>query len=264
MSLQELIELAILDAMGLLDEREQSAFEAAFRVASPAIQAQVRREQTRLSRIEALLPDVTPPAGLRAAVLAVIRDEIAAGQKQVAGTITPTMYKSRGVSPVWRAAALGLAAAAVVLAVATFEWKRQYQVVRSSLQQDALLTRLREEVGATYVKDVLFSRDTKRVVFRPVAEGFSGEASLFINPEWKTAKFFGQSMASPESQPFRLAIIDEHNQIVQVLAPLDSDGRLFSRDVTLAMNAKGSVAIVAQPASPGSVPVILGKADLSS
>lgn len=131
MSLQELIELAILDAMGLLDEREQSAFEAAFRVASPAIQAQVRREQTRLSRIEALLPDVTPPAGLRAAVLAVIRDEIAAGQKHVVGAIAPTMYKSRGVSPVWRAAALGLAAAAVVLALIARSAEHRQRVVET-------------------------------------------------------------------------------------------------------------------------------------
>lgn len=82
MSLQELIELAILDAMGLLDEREQASFESAFRTASPSIQAQVRREQTRLSRIEALLPDVTPPAGLRAAVLAAVREQIATAQRR--------------------------------------------------------------------------------------------------------------------------------------------------------------------------------------
>ena len=77
MSLQEMIEMAILDAMGLLDEREQSSFESAFRAASPSVQSQVRREQTRLSRIESLLPDVTPPSGLRAAVLTAVRAEMA-------------------------------------------------------------------------------------------------------------------------------------------------------------------------------------------
>ena len=39
MNLQQLIELSILDAMGLLDEDEQFRFEAAFRAASPAVQA---------------------------------------------------------------------------------------------------------------------------------------------------------------------------------------------------------------------------------
>jgi len=50
MTLQEMIELAILDAMGLLDEEERLAFELAFRAAAPPVQAQVRREQTRPSR----------------------------------------------------------------------------------------------------------------------------------------------------------------------------------------------------------------------
>ena len=69
MSIQQLIELAILDAMALLDHEEQDQFDAAFRASSPAVQSQVRREQTRLAVIETLLPDVTPPAGLRAAPL---------------------------------------------------------------------------------------------------------------------------------------------------------------------------------------------------
>lgn len=54
MKTQELIELAVLDAMGLLDEQEREAFDAAFDAAAPAIQAQVRREQTRLSVSEHL------------------------------------------------------------------------------------------------------------------------------------------------------------------------------------------------------------------
>lgn len=263
MSLQDLIELAILDAMGLLDEREQAAFEAAFRVATPAIQAQVRREQTRLSRIEALLPDVTPPAGLRAAVLAVVREQITASGTTLAFDAAPTMVKSRGVSPVWRAASLGLAAAAVVLGVTTFEWKRQYARMEATISQEKLLTSLQESLGATYVKDVLFSNDTRRVLIRPVAEGFKGEASLFLNPEWKTAKFFSDSISTPESQPYRLALIDEKDQVIQVLARISPDGRLFSSDVTLAANTKGQIAIIATP-TPDAPPVILGKADLSS
>lgn len=266
MTLQELIELAILDAMGLLDEREQASFEAAFRVASPAVQAQVRREQTRLSRIEALLPDVTPPAGLRAAVLAVVREQITAskGTSKVAA-VTPTMFKSRGVSAIWRMAALGLAAAAVVLGVTTFEWKRQYRSMTETMQQDALLSQMQERLGASYMQDVLFSRDTKRVLIRPVAAGFKGEASIFLNPEWKgTAKFFGQSISTPEGKTYKLALVDENDQIVQIVpnSTFTSDGRLFSHDLTLAANTKGHIAIITS--EPGDKTVILGKADLSS
>src|SRR5882672_10291884 len=114
MNLQQMIELAVLDAMGLLDETEQGQFESAFRAAAPQVRAQVRREQTRLSVIEALLPDVEPPAGLRAAVLDAVRRQILAaglgGRNGVAGVLPP-MIRSRAVSPWWRAAALGMAAA---------------------------------------------------------------------------------------------------------------------------------------------------------
>src|SRR5215471_5879583 len=100
MNLQQLIELAVLDAMGLLDESEQSQFEGAFRAAAPQVQAQVRREQTRLSVIEALLPDVQPPAGLRAAVIEAVRAQMLAEADGVAGVLPP-MIKSRRVSPWW-------------------------------------------------------------------------------------------------------------------------------------------------------------------
>ena len=262
MSLQEMIEMAILDAMGLLDEREQAAFEAAFRIASPAVQAQVRREQTRLSRIEALLPDVTPPAGLRAAVLEAVRTQIAELQKSDKSLLMPTMLKSRGVTPLWRAAALGLAAAAVVLGVTTFQWMRQNDRLREIIRDDGLLSQMQQNLGAAYVEDVLFSQDTKRVLIKPVAAGFSGEASIFINPEWKSAKFFGQAITTPEGQNFRLAIIDDKDQVVQVLDTISSDGRLFSKNVSLAANLTGKIAIVAS--GPAEAPVILGKADLAS
>ena len=89
MKTQELIELAVLDAMGLLDEAEREAFEAGFSSASPAVQAQVRREQTRLCLSEALLPDEEPPAGLRALVVEAVRKAMAsvggAGEGLVGG-----------------------------------------------------------------------------------------------------------------------------------------------------------------------------------
>jgi anti-sigma-K factor RskA len=264
MSLQDMIEMAILDVMGLLDEREQSAFEAAFRTASPAVQSQVRREQTRLSRIEALLPEVTPPSGLRAAVLEAVRSQIAMAEKSDERLFVPAILKSRGVAPFWRAAALGLAAAAVVLAVTTFQWEQQYHRLSDSLQDGGIFAEMQKQYGATYVNDVLFSQDTKRVLIKPVAAGFKGEASVFLNPEWKSAKFFGQAITTEDGHEYRLALIDDKDQVVQVLDTISSDGRLFSKNVSLAANASGTIAIVTAVGGEGQPPVILGKADLAS
>src|SRR5688572_1624157 len=121
MTVQQLIELSILDAMGLLDEEERLQFESAFRSASPGVQAHVRREQTRLSRIESLLPEVEPPVGLRALVLEAVRAHMASEVTDdgLSSLVIP-MARSRSVSPLWRAGALGLAAASLMLGITTF------------------------------------------------------------------------------------------------------------------------------------------------
>lgn len=234
MTLQELIELAILDAMALLDDEERERFEACFRAASPAVQAQVRREQTRLSHIESLLPDVDPPAGLRARVVQAVRDEMArSAADRTAGLIMPEIVPSRGVSPMWRATSLGLLAAMLVLTVTMFLFQSQHQRAVDQLRTDAMMGTLIDRFGPTFVRDVLFGQDTQRVLFVSNSPGFRGEAAIFVNPEWSRAKFFCNSLTTPDGRPFRLAIVDDDDNIVQVLETFTSNGGLMSRDIAL-------------------------------
>jgi len=66
MNTYELLEAAQLDALGLLDDAERDAFDAAFFAASPDVQAQIRREQARLVRTDWLpSSEVEPSAGLK-------------------------------------------------------------------------------------------------------------------------------------------------------------------------------------------------------
>jgi hypothetical protein len=69
----ELAELALLDAYGLLEPAEQMRFEQAFLAVSPDVQAEVRRVQTEIAMDEALLPNCEPSAELKIKVLARIR-----------------------------------------------------------------------------------------------------------------------------------------------------------------------------------------------
>ena len=62
MTTHELLELASLDALGLLDADERESFERAFRAAAPAVQAQIRREQLRAPRSAMNSPAVDPLA----------------------------------------------------------------------------------------------------------------------------------------------------------------------------------------------------------
>jgi anti-sigma-K factor RskA len=253
MTVQELIELSILDAMALLDEDEHVQFEVAFRAAAPAVQAQVRREQTRLSNIESLLPQVEAPAGLRALVLEAVRTQMALSGRDaaVAGVITPPMSRARGVSPLWRAGSLGMAAAAIVFGITTFLFNARYDELTKQLRDDALVSQLQGQFGASFVRDVLFDADTTRVVIQPVAAGFKGEASLFVNPDWKSAKFFCRAMTSPEGRNYKLAIVDEHDQVVEVLKQFTSNGGLLPLEVTIDPAKATRVAVLTSTDDPG-------------
>lgn len=259
MPFHDLLEMAVLDTLGLLDEQEQAAFEMAFRSAPPAVQAQVRREQTRFAKIDHLLPQVEPPAGLRAAVLERLRREFAQAEQSQVASILP-MARSRGVSPLWRAAALGLLAASVTFGVLTFQLVHQAERTAKQIRSDALLAELGREFGSGFVRDVLFAKDTSRIVLAAERSDFVGQASLFVNPEWRQAKFFHASMPTPEGQTLRLAILDDQGRVVRVLREFTSAGGVESLDIDLQPGVSGQIAVLTG-ASAG--PVVLCRAPLT-
>jgi hypothetical protein len=262
MTLQELIELAILDAMGLLDEEERIAFELAFRASAPAVQSQVRREQTRLSRIESILPEVTPPAGLRAAVVEAVRREMASAEgKNPALMLANSMVRPRGVSRIWRAGSLGLAAAVVVLGVVTFRLDAQYKDLKVQLDNDEVLKVVSRELGPSFVRNVLFSKDTKRIILSPKASGYKGMASVWVNNEWKDGLFFCNAMPTPQGSNFKIAIVDANDRIVRELATFESNGALKPVKLHLTGSDRGRLA-VGTPGADGKLDLIVAEGEL--
>ncbi len=233
MTTQEMLELCLLDALGLLDEHEQAAFEAAFAGASPVVQAHVRREQTRFAKLSPLLPNVEPPAELRARVLASIREANAqpAMADDTRRLIMPPMLKSRGVSPVWRAAALALSAACFTLGGTLVYLQTARQEIRGNERTDSLIAAVADQFGHAFVQDVLFDRDTQRAVFTPVADSFDGQATVFVNPEWSKAQFFSRLLTTDPSKKLRLAVVDENNRVVKEIDTFSTDGRLERHEI---------------------------------
>ncbi|MHC4809286.1 MAG: hypothetical protein ACYTEV_02840 [Planctomycetota bacterium] len=78
MTRDELLELAPLDALGLLDEYDALLFSRGFHAAPESVQAEIRELQAAVAADETLLPDVTPPASLSGRVLAAVRSEVEA------------------------------------------------------------------------------------------------------------------------------------------------------------------------------------------
>jgi anti-sigma-K factor RskA len=258
----ELIEMSLLDAYGLLDDHEREAFERSFAASSPAVQAQVRREQTRFASMDMLLPDAEAPADLRARVLERVRRAIAAqdeGAVRHASGAVPTIARSRRVSPVWRAGALACAAAAVVFGVTTLQMRAQYDKLESDIQDDQLLAQMLQGSDRSDLRDLLFNARTERVVFTPANPAVPGEASLWINPDWQNGRLFYLNLPRVQGNAYKLAVVDEAGNVVDVVAEFDSSGGLMTRSVPSTAGA-GTLAILGPGANGKQTPLMVAKA----
>jgi len=247
MTQRELLENALLDALSLLDEEDSAAFNEAFHAAPPHVQAQVRREQTRLARLDSLLPDVTPPATLRARVLAAVQSAMAERRAQDAhaalrlddpDTIArlPQMAHRRKVAAVWRAVALGCAAAAIVLGVTAVQLQGLLQDFRS--QEDVLVSAIRDKFGPDYLIQALVDDSTQRITLVGNDSGFANnaKAAVWVNPDWRTAKLFGINLPATEGSQYRLVVVDENNVPVSIVAEFTFNGGLLDREIPVTVS----------------------------
>lgn len=256
MTTQELIEAALLDALGLLEPGELAAFERAFVAAPPSIQAHVRREQTRLSQLDRLLPDVEAPAELRAAVLAAVRQAMAAGAKDASAAdpnMNPVIEDSRKVSRFWRAGAIGMLAASVVLGFTTLQLRNEFTELDARLRDNMLADAALSSLGAD-VKELLISGELEKVRFSPAAENFEGEAALWFHPESDTAYLVCHNLPTERGRTYKLVVLDDEGQVQEALASFVSDGQLMSRKVALTVSQDARLAIMAPSSGGGEGP----------
>ncbi len=175
MTTADLIELAALDVLALLDEDERTAFERALASAGPAIQAQVRREQTRIAHLDALLPEADAPADLRARVIEAVRtasvdelEEELLGVRRLrhgAGRVGAAMLPSRRVSPVWRASSIGFATAAVVFGAFIVWLQNSHSELERQMQSNAVIEAMIARAGSDAAA-ILISADSVKLAMR--------------------------------------------------------------------------------------------------
>lgn len=214
----ELYELASLDALGLLDEHERKVFEDAFSSATPGVRSQIRATQRRMAEIDEILPRVQPRPSLKAKVLAAIEAAIskglapssvsaAAGEdvrthaagRNIAGRIGgagPALLPSRGVHPLWRAAAIGSIAAALLLAVVTLSIRQEFTELDSANRSAAMTNQLIKEFGPRFERALLAPK-TQFVQFSASDESIASQAGmavLVLDPTTKTGQFFAKHL----------------------------------------------------------------------
>ncbi|MEQ8769668.1 MAG: hypothetical protein RIB60_04065 [Phycisphaerales bacterium] len=238
MSTYELIEQAVLDALGILEPEERDAFEAALAGAAPDVRAQVREEQERLLDLEDLLPDESPRPELRDLVLAAVRaaitDEEKAGTPVVAklspGSAPvvreprPAFRPAKRVSRMWRAAAVALGAAFIGMSAIMLEVQGLYSEASSRATFDEVY----ESAGSAANK-ILFGAECTKVVMTSVtdADGANGpQAAVWKDPDWDTARLLLNRVKTNPGENLRLVVIDDSGEIVEEVRRFQSTGEL--------------------------------------
>lgn len=168
MSTRDLYEMASMDALGLLDDDERQAFEAAFRAAPPHIQAEIRREQLREAEATDHLPQVEPPASLRARVIAAVMDTVHTLQTEPVATIGPGARVNARTAAFWRAACIGFATATVVLSGFVYTVADQNKQISQQFIQNDISDTV-EQMGGERLVKTFTSPTTQFVSFKQAA-----------------------------------------------------------------------------------------------
>lgn len=236
MTTRELLELASLDAMGLLDDTEHRSFESAFRASAPAVQRQVRREQERLTGDVSTLPEVDPPADLHDRVMDRVREAIGAARQDVVGRLVPGEFSIRAnVSPLWRAACIGFATATLVLFGVGYTMQNQYQTAMR-VGQSGEIAEIARELGPKFVQ-VLMSPTGERVAFASTVSHTTPEepelqAAIYFDIETKTAFLVCKNLPAVDGDTeYRLVLVDDEGGVADQLARFPYTGGLVGARV---------------------------------
>ncbi len=274
MNTHELIETTMLHALGLLDDHEREAYEAAFAAAPSSIRARVREEARRMADLGDLIPDAQPSPELRSLVLAAVRAAMLEEENEAriareapslgsgvvaridhdtprplpgspAGsparhTSQPRLSTSKRVHRVWRVAAVGFAAAAIAMGVIMVNIHETYQQAESR----ALVASLYDTIGAKYLESTIFDANTQRVAMTASDARSTAVAAVWSNPDWKTARLFVKNLSAKADKPLRLVVLDDEGNIFREIASFTPSGEFQDFDVDVNLSTERRLAIL--------------------
>lgn len=224
MNTHELLEMASLDALGLLDAEEREAFERAFRAAAPSVQAQIRREQLRFCQIEDTLPVIDPPLGLRARVLNAVREAMGGASSRRAAA--PALTTPTGVSRFWRIGAVGALAAALVLGVSTLQVLNETRGLTDAQDALARSEQFQQQYGERFQQQ-FFGSATRFVSFQAgdnSTAARSAKARLMLDPATKRAELYVKDL--PAEGEYEVIVYDAQGNEV----PMGAKVTFFARE----------------------------------
>ncbi len=152
---KQLLELAVLDAYGLLEPIEEDLFNRSFHNATASIQDEIKQIQEEIALDHSLLPTDMPSSSLRKKVLDAISETADKEAQRLAplaligarASAAQANFGSSRATTVWRTAAVVLFGVAIVLAIITLDVRRKAHQNAQIALNSATNTELYELVG---------------------------------------------------------------------------------------------------------------------
>lgn len=278
MNTHELIEYTMLHALGLLEDDERSAYEAAFAAAPLPVQQRVRAEARRMADLGDLMTGAEPDAGLKDVVVAAVRaamrekenetriardqasdqssdrtpdraahaiagridaDRPALSQPAHRQTAQPRLTASKRVNSAWRVGAIACAAACITMGVVMINIQ---QTMRQA-QNLALVDSLYDQIGAQFLESTIFDANTQRVALTSTDSSSKAVAAVWHNPDWSSARLFVKNLAGEQDRPLRLVVLDENDNIVEEITTFTPSGKLEDFDIEVNLSTQRKLAI---------------------
>ncbi len=218
MTRQELLELAALDALGLLDRYEAALYTRSFHYASAPVQDEIVRLQAEIVSDESLLPLDEPDSSLRERVLRKVAEAIEREASEFAPLATIGRRRRHGPGETgghlafgasgqfWRAAAFVMAGAVVVLAYFSSEANRtSNEIARLALTNDTeQLAVVLGPMGRGFVVG-----DSQKIALRPKKTGDNVVGAVYVNETTKLAFVFFDGLKRTNSDDYTLRVVLE-------------------------------------------------------
>ncbi|MHC4609557.1 MAG: hypothetical protein ACYS7M_04340, partial [Planctomycetota bacterium] len=181
MTQRELLELAALDTLGLLDEFEAAYYTRSYHDAPATVQDEIKRLQAEVAADQRLLPGEEPDPALRERVLKAVAQAIESdesrlaplatiGRRRAGGSRGERGFHLRVSGQFWRAACFVMAGVAVVFALFWFQAQNYVNALSEIAYIDDTEGVLEDLMGPTF-KDYLFDPDTNFVRLLPNQPG---------------------------------------------------------------------------------------------
>lgn len=220
-SIPQLVELASLDAFGLLDAEDSLRFEDAFLAAPPRIRDSIRELQAELVSEDPLLSSEEPDETLREKVMQRVsqaiaeRDETLQPLAQIgpASDASPTSLDNRSFSQsiwTWRAVALVLLGVSITLAVFGIVADRNHRELIQAINNRQADFTMNQAPGAT--AQIAWPTDDGlyRVVSLVDPDGDAGRIRFFMNQDGSNPRVAYD--LNVQTEPLTIYAIDDQGE----------------------------------------------------